>query len=275
MRPLWTAEEIHLREVLLPSPPSTTTQLTCRVPSTLSAPSRELDHPRREKGPPRGGSGSAGQSRQRRGDSARRPRDTHRDEDAVEIPRLPRVLAGSHDGRQLGHVVHPHDIDVVLAAEGLDQSEVDLQGYVPLVLLVRGQHAERDVVGVAARGEQPDESRGRRRPPRSPAGLTYTLPLPPPPYSHIHQLGRLVDAGGEAASALRRHQQLVEGRAGALHPAGRERGHRISTLPPPPPPPPPPETARCSLSSAPQCPPARTSRCPQAWAAVRGPPPES
>lgn len=107
----------------------------------------------------------------------------------MEIPRLPGVLAGPHDGRQLGHVVHPHDVDVVLAAEGLDQSEVDLQGDVPLVFLIRGQHAERDVVGVAARGEQRGESRGRRRPPRSSAGLTYTLPLPPPPYLHIHQLG--------------------------------------------------------------------------------------
>lgn len=107
----------------------------------------------------------------------------------MEIPRLPGVLAGPHDGRQLGHVVHPHDVDVVLAAEGLDQSEVDLQGDVPLVFLIRGQHAERDVVGVAARGEQHGESRGRRLPPRSPAGLTYTLPLPPPPYLHIHQLG--------------------------------------------------------------------------------------
>lgn len=36
-----------------------------------------------------------------------------------------------------------------------------------------------------------------------------------------------------------------------------------------------PETARYQLSSAPPCPPARTSRGPQAWAAVRGSPPES
>lgn len=211
---LRTAEEIQLREVL-PPPPTTTTQLTRCVPSALSAPSRGLDHPQRS----RGRAGRLGQC----GGRVPAARDTHRDEDAVQIARLPRVLAGPHDGRQLGHVVHPHDVDVVLAAKGLDQSEVDLQGDVPLVLLVRGQHTERDVVGVAARGEQPDESRGRRRPPRSPAGLTYTLPPAPPPYLHIHQLGRLVDAGGEATSALRWHQQLVEGRAGALHPAGRER----------------------------------------------------
>lgn len=46
---------------------------------------------------------------------------------------------------------------------------------------------------------------------------------PGPPYLHVHQLGRLVDAGGEAAAALRRHQQFVEGLAGALHPARRGR----------------------------------------------------
>lgn len=97
----------------------------------------------------------------------------------MQIPRLPGVLAGPHDDRQLGHVVHPHDVDVVLAAESLDQSEMDLQGDVPLVLLIRGQHTERNVVGVAARREQPDETRGRRQLPRSPAGLTYMLPLIP------------------------------------------------------------------------------------------------
>lgn len=69
----------------------------------------------------------------------------------MEVPRLPRLLAGPHDGSQLGHVVHPHNVNVVLAAEGLDQGEVDLQGNVPLVLLVRGQHAESDNVGIAAR----------------------------------------------------------------------------------------------------------------------------
>lgn len=81
------------------------------------------------------------------------PGDTHRDEDAVEVPRLPILLTGPYDRRQLGHIVDPHDVDVILAAECLDEGEVDLQGDIPLVLLIGRQHAESHIVGVAARGE--------------------------------------------------------------------------------------------------------------------------
>lgn len=138
------------------------------------------------------GSGSAGHSRHGRGDCARRSQDTHRDEDAVQIPRLPGVLAGPHDGRQLGHVVHPHDVDVVLAAEGLDQSEVDLQGDVPLVLLVRGQHAERDVVGVAARREA--ASWDPRSAPAAPQPHRADLHAPPYPHRPTYTFISLADS---------------------------------------------------------------------------------
>lgn len=78
---------------------------------------------------------------------------THRDEDAMQVPRRARlgpVAARAHDRRQALHVAHAHDVDVVLAAEGLDQREVDLQRDVALVVLVGGQHAKGHVVRVPA-----------------------------------------------------------------------------------------------------------------------------
>lgn len=107
------------------------------------------------------------------------PGDTHRDEDAVEVPRFPILLAGPYDCCQLGHIVDPHDIDVVLTAEGLDEGEVDLQGDIPLVLLIGRQHAESHIVGIAARGEARLGSADRAAAPRQaqpgPRRPTYTF----------------------------------------------------------------------------------------------------
>lgn len=72
----------------------------------------------------------------------------------MKVSRGARLVAGTHDGRQPLHIAHTHDVDVVLAAERLDQREVDLQRNVTLVLLVGGQHAEGDVVGVPARARR-------------------------------------------------------------------------------------------------------------------------
>lgn len=68
---------------------------------------------------------------------------SYRDEDTV------RVIVTAHDLMQPLTVAHSHDADVVVEAERLDQSEVDLQSYVPLKLLVHGQDAEGDTVGVS------------------------------------------------------------------------------------------------------------------------------
>jgi len=54
--------------------------------------------------------------------------------------------------REATHARDAHDVDVVGAAEGLQQREVDLQRHVALVLLVRSQHAQNHAVRVAAGG---------------------------------------------------------------------------------------------------------------------------
>lgn len=72
----------------------------------------------------------------------------------MQVPRRTRLVAGTHDRRQPLHVAHAHDVYVVLTAERLDQSEVDLQRNVALVLLVGSQHAESHVVGVPARASR-------------------------------------------------------------------------------------------------------------------------
>lgn len=46
-------------------------------------------------------------------------------------------------------VVHTQDVDVILAAEGLDESEVDLQGDILHILVIGGQDAQHDIIRVS------------------------------------------------------------------------------------------------------------------------------
>lgn len=81
-----------------------------------------------------------------------RVRASHRDEDAVQVPRLG---AGSVFGLlfqqlcQPPQAGHAHDIDVVVAAESLKQREVDLQGDVTFILLIGGEHAQNHPVRIS------------------------------------------------------------------------------------------------------------------------------
>jgi len=74
-------------------------------------------------------------------------RETYRDEDAMRVLGLA-GLAGAHEVSQALDVVDAHHVDVVVEAERLDEGEVDLEGDVALVLLVRGEDAERHAVWV-------------------------------------------------------------------------------------------------------------------------------
>lgn len=97
---------------------------------------------------------------------AKEEEDTHRYENAVQVARLPGFFVGPHNGSQLGDVIHSHNVDVVFAAESLDEGEVDLEGNVPLVLLISGQHAEGDRVRVTAEGTARREQRLLPGPPK-------------------------------------------------------------------------------------------------------------
>lgn len=76
---------------------------------------------------------------------------THRDQDAVQVPRL-----GPDSGvvlQQLGqppHTGQPQDVDVIVAAERLQKREVDLQRDVIFILLICGEHAQNHAVRVSA-----------------------------------------------------------------------------------------------------------------------------
>lgn len=65
------------------------------------------------------------------------------------VLRLTRVGLQQQQLSQPARVADPQDVDIVLAAECLDEGEVDLQSHVPVVVLVRGQQAQYHVVGVA------------------------------------------------------------------------------------------------------------------------------
>lgn len=65
---------------------------------------------------------------------------------------------------QPARVADAQDVDVVLAAEGLDQGEVDLQGHIPVVVLVRRQQTQHHVIRVAV-GSRGGLAAGERRGP--------------------------------------------------------------------------------------------------------------
>lgn len=77
----------------------------------------------------------------------RAAKSTHRYKYAVRVLRLV-VFVAAHDVGKPFNVVHADDVDVVIEAEGLNESEVDLEGDVTLVLLIRGEDAESHAVRV-------------------------------------------------------------------------------------------------------------------------------
>jgi len=81
---------------------------------------------------------------------------TYGNENAVQVRGLPSSFPSSQDFCQTLHVAHPQDVDVILAAECLDQGEVDLESHV--LLVVRGQQTQHHVVRVP---EGKDERRNK------------------------------------------------------------------------------------------------------------------
>lgn len=80
-------------------------------------------------------------------------RQAYRDKNAVCVLGFPRLVGANDTGEALD-VVHPHDVDVVVEAEGLDEREVDLERDVALILLVGCQHAESHAVRITVGEEQ-------------------------------------------------------------------------------------------------------------------------
>lgn len=82
------------------------------------------------------------------------------DQDAVQVHGFPPALLSSccppQDLCQALRVVHSQDVDVVLAAESLDEGEVDLQGHIFHIFVIGGQDAQNHIVGVPAEGKKAD-----------------------------------------------------------------------------------------------------------------------
>lgn len=74
----------------------------------------------------------------------------------MQVPRLVSVVVFRFFVQHLGQTPQARDsqdVYVVVAAKGLQQLEVDLESDVVQVLLVGGQDAEHNAVGIAARNE--------------------------------------------------------------------------------------------------------------------------
>jgi len=77
----------------------------------------------------------------------------------VQVHGLPAsLLVPAQDLGQAARVVDPQDVDVVLAAEGLDEGEVDLEGHVFHVLVVRGQDAQNHVIRISGEEKKRKET---------------------------------------------------------------------------------------------------------------------
>ena len=77
----------------------------------------------------------------------------------MQVAWLPRFFLGPHNGGQLWDVVHTHNVNIIFAAKSLDEGEVDLEGNVPFVLLISGQHTKGDSIWVAAEERAKGENR--------------------------------------------------------------------------------------------------------------------
>lgn len=81
---------------------------------------------------------------------------TYSDQDAVQVPGLVAVFVPGavllQQLREAPHAGHPQDVNAVVAAESLQQGEVDLQRNVTFILLISGEDAQDDTVRVSAGG---------------------------------------------------------------------------------------------------------------------------
>lgn len=71
------------------------------------------------------------------------------DQNAVQIHLLAAVHAGApEDVSEATRVVHAQDVDVILAAESLNESEVNLKRHIFHIIVVCGQDAQHHVIRV-------------------------------------------------------------------------------------------------------------------------------
>ena len=73
---------------------------------------------------------------------------TYRDKNAVRVLGLAGLLC-AHQVSQALDVVDAHHVDVVVEAERLDEGEVDLEGHVFDIIVVRSQNAKDHVVRIS------------------------------------------------------------------------------------------------------------------------------
>lgn len=75
--------------------------------------------------------------------------DTYSDQNAVQIHLLAPVHARApEDVREAASVVHAQDVDVVLAAESLNEGEVNLKRHILRIIVVSCQNAQHHVIWI-------------------------------------------------------------------------------------------------------------------------------
>lgn len=130
--------------------------------------------------------------------------DTYSDQEAVQIHGLAATLlpittttsttSTREDLCQAPGVVDPQDVDVVLAAERLDEGEVYLQGHVFDVLVVSCQDAHDHIIRVSVESGRIFFSELLAH-----KSIAHRFRASASSHLHVEGLGRLVDADRDAA----------------------------------------------------------------------------
>lgn len=82
--------------------------------------------------------------------------DTYSDQDTVQVHRFTPTLFSTSTQYfcQTPGVVDSEDVDVILTAESLNEGEVDLQGHIFHIFIIRSQDAQNNIIGVSEGGQR-------------------------------------------------------------------------------------------------------------------------
>lgn len=153
----------------------------------------------------------------------------------MQVPRLVAVAVLGVLLQQLSqppHAGHPQDVDVVVAAESLQQREVDLQRDVIFILLISGEDAQDHAVRVSAGlGKEQTWVNISITTYSGVTGQSCEQCGKQSFYLHIHEFCGLVDSHRETVLPLSCDQQLLQSLTHRLHPAETRR--RLEMTPKP------------------------------------------
>lgn len=140
----------------------------------------------------------------------------------MQVHGFPSGLHTAEDLRQPPHVAHAQDVDVVLAAESLDQGEVDLQRH---ILVVCSQQAQHHVVRIPGKVQEEEETV------RTDENCSRLILVFIEIISNlrVERLCSLIHSHSDATLRQGRAQHLLQSLSHRVHPGNKDTSWRNST----------------------------------------------